>query len=122
LRANDWVFACEHFLRVELFLIAAKPDGLRAGNTVELIGPTKVSTIWRRLSERSATPRRSLPPHLRRVIMRILVLGSGVVGVTSAFYLAKAGHGVTVVDSQAASGMETSFANAGQVSPGYSAP
>jgi D-amino-acid dehydrogenase len=109
-------------LRVELFLIAAKPDGLRAGNTVELIGPTKVSTIWRRLPERSATPRRSLPPHLRRVIMRILVLGSGVVGVTSAFYLAKAGHEVTVVDRQAASGMETSFANAGQVSPGYSAP
>ena len=54
--------------------------------------------------------------------MRILVLGSGVVGVTSAFYLAKAGHEVTVVDRQAASGMETSFANAGQVSPGYSAP
>lgn len=54
--------------------------------------------------------------------MRILVLGSGVVGVTSAYYLAKAGHEVTVIDRQAAPGMETSFANAGQVSPGYSAP
>jgi len=54
--------------------------------------------------------------------MRILVLGSGVVGVTSAWYLAKAGHEVTVVDRQPAPGMETSFANAGQVSPGYSAP
>ncbi|WP_421990138.1 D-amino acid dehydrogenase [Roseococcus sp.] len=54
--------------------------------------------------------------------MRILVLGSGVVGVTSAWYLAKAGHEVTVVDRQPAAGMETSFANAGQVSPGYSAP
>jgi D-amino-acid dehydrogenase len=54
--------------------------------------------------------------------MRILVLGSGVVGVTSAWYLAKAGHEVTVVDRQPTPGMETSFANAGQVSPGYSAP
>ena len=54
--------------------------------------------------------------------MKVLVLGSGVVGVTSAYYLARAGHEVTVVDRQPAPGMETSFANAGQVSPGYSAP
>ena len=54
--------------------------------------------------------------------MRVLVLGSGVVGVTSAYYLARQGHDVTVVDRQPAAGMETSFANAGQVSPGYSAP
>ncbi len=54
--------------------------------------------------------------------MRVIVLGSGVVGVNSAWYLARAGHQVTVLDRQAAPGMETSFANAGQVSPGYSAP
>ncbi|PYD75285.1 D-amino acid dehydrogenase [Novacetimonas pomaceti] len=54
--------------------------------------------------------------------MKIIVLGSGVVGVTSAWYLAQAGHEVTVVDRQPAAGLETSFANAGQVSPGYSAP
>ena len=54
--------------------------------------------------------------------MHVLVLGSGVVGVTTAYYLAKAGHRVTVLDRQPAAGMETSFANAGQVSPGYSAP
>ena len=54
--------------------------------------------------------------------MHVLVLGSGVVGVTSAYYLARQGHDVTVVDRQPAAGMETSFANAGQVSPGYSAP
>ena len=54
--------------------------------------------------------------------MQVLVLGSGVVGVTSAYYLAKAGHDVTVLDRQPGAGMETSFANAGQVSPGYSAP
>lgn len=54
--------------------------------------------------------------------MHVIVLGSGVVGVTSAWYLSRAGHRVTVLDRQPAAGMETSFANAGQVSPGYSAP
>ncbi len=54
--------------------------------------------------------------------MKVVVLGSGVVGVTSAWYLAEAGHEVTVIDRQPGAGLETSFANAGQVSPGYSAP
>ncbi|WP_027857239.1 D-amino acid dehydrogenase [Marinobacterium jannaschii] len=54
--------------------------------------------------------------------MRIVILGSGVVGVTSAWYLAKEGHEVTVIDRQPSAALETSFANAGQVSPGYSAP
>ena len=54
--------------------------------------------------------------------MKVLILGSGVVGATSAYYLARAGHEVEVIDRQPAAGMETSFANAGQVSPGYSAP
>jgi D-amino-acid dehydrogenase len=54
--------------------------------------------------------------------MKVLVLGSGVIGVTSAYYLAKQGFEVTVIDRQPAVGLETSFANAGQISPGYSAP
>jgi len=54
--------------------------------------------------------------------MRVLVLGAGVIGVTAAYELAGAGHEVTVVDRQPAPAMETSFANAGEVSPGYSAP
>ena len=54
--------------------------------------------------------------------MHVMILGSGVIGVTNAYYLAKAGHKVTVIDRQSAAGMETSFANAGQISPGYSAP
>ncbi len=54
--------------------------------------------------------------------MRVLVLGSGVIGVTSAYYLAKAGVEVTVLDRQSAPAAETSFANAGQISPGYSTP
>ena len=54
--------------------------------------------------------------------MTILVLGSGVIGTTIAWYLAKAGHDVTVVDRQAGPALETSFANAGEVSPGYASP
>ncbi|HKU05843.1 MAG TPA: D-amino acid dehydrogenase [Bradyrhizobium sp.] len=54
--------------------------------------------------------------------MKVLILGSGVIGVTSAYYLARAGHEVTVVDRQAAPALETSFANAGEVSPGYASP
>ncbi|MBB4198002.1 D-amino acid dehydrogenase small subunit [Rhodoblastus sphagnicola] len=54
--------------------------------------------------------------------MKILVLGSGVVGTTTAYYLAKAGHEVEVIDRQAESARETSYANAGEISPGYSAP
>ena len=54
--------------------------------------------------------------------MKVLVLGSGVIGVSSAYYLAKKGFDVTVIDRQPAVGLETSFANAGQISPGYSAP
>lgn len=54
--------------------------------------------------------------------MKVVVLGAGVIGVTSAWYLAKAGHEVTVIDRQAAPALETSFANAGEISPGYASP
>lgn len=54
--------------------------------------------------------------------MRVIVLGSGVIGVTTAWYLARRGASVTVLDRQPGPGLETSFANAGQVSPGYSTP
>ncbi|HEY0846176.1 MAG TPA: D-amino acid dehydrogenase [Noviherbaspirillum sp.] len=54
--------------------------------------------------------------------MKIIVLGSGVIGTSTAYYLAQEGHEVTVIDRQPAAGLETSFANAGEVSPGYSAP
>ncbi|RKP52104.1 D-amino acid dehydrogenase [Trinickia fusca] len=54
--------------------------------------------------------------------MRVIVLGSGVVGVTTAYYLAREGHEVTVIDREASPALETSFANAGQISPGYAAP
>jgi D-amino-acid dehydrogenase len=54
--------------------------------------------------------------------VKVLILGSGVIGVTSAYYLAKSGHEVTVVDRQPKPALETSFANAGEVSPGYSSP
>src|SRR5271156_1840539 len=54
--------------------------------------------------------------------MRVVILGSGVVGVTSAYYLARAGHEVTVIDREAGPALQTSFANAGQISPGYASP
>lgn len=54
--------------------------------------------------------------------MKIVVLGAGVVGVTSAWYLAEAGHEVTVVDRRAQPGLETSFANGGQISAGHAEP
>lgn len=54
--------------------------------------------------------------------MHVIILGSGVIGVTSAYYLRKAGHDVTVIDRQPGAGLETSYANAGEVSPGYSSP
>jgi D-amino-acid dehydrogenase len=54
--------------------------------------------------------------------VKVIILGSGVIGVTTAYYLARAGHEVVVVDRQAEPAQETSFANAGEVSPGYSSP
>ncbi|WP_010489205.1 D-amino acid dehydrogenase [Pseudomonas sp. S9] len=54
--------------------------------------------------------------------MRVLVLGSGVIGTVSAYYLARQGFEVVVVDRQDGPALETSFANAGQVSPGYASP
>lgn len=54
--------------------------------------------------------------------MRVVILGAGVIGVTSAWYLAQAGHEVVVIDRQAGPALETSFANAGEISPGYASP
>jgi D-amino-acid dehydrogenase len=54
--------------------------------------------------------------------MKILILGSGVIGVTTAYYLAEAGREVEVVDRQPGPALETSYANAGEISPGYASP
>jgi len=54
--------------------------------------------------------------------MKIAILGAGVIGVTSAWYLARAGHEVTVLDRQDAAAMETSFANGGQISTSHAEP
>jgi len=54
--------------------------------------------------------------------MKVLVLGSGVIGTSIAYFLARDGHEVEVVERQSGAALETSFANAGEVSPGYSAP
>lgn len=54
--------------------------------------------------------------------MKITVLGAGVIGVTTAYYLAKSGHEVTVLERQSGPALETSYANAGEISPGYASP
>jgi D-amino-acid dehydrogenase len=54
--------------------------------------------------------------------MKVAILGSGVIGTTAAYYLARDGHEVTVVERQAGPALETSFANAGEISPGYASP
>ncbi len=57
-----------------------------------------------------------------RTHVKVLVLGSGVIGVTSAWSLSQAGHEVEVIDRQGGAALETSFANAGEISPGYASP
>jgi D-amino-acid dehydrogenase len=51
--------------------------------------------------------------------MKILVLGGGVIGITTAYYLARDGHDVTVIDRQPEAAAETSYANAGLLAPGH---
>jgi len=54
--------------------------------------------------------------------MKVIVMGAGVIGVTTAYYLAKQGAEVTVLDRQQGPGMETSYANAGELSYGMTSP
>ena len=54
--------------------------------------------------------------------MKVVVLGAGVIGVTSAWYLSQDGHDVTVYDRQPTAGLETSFANGGQISVSHAEP
>lgn len=54
--------------------------------------------------------------------MHVLILGAGVVGVTSAYYLARDGHEVTVIEAREGPGLETSFANGGQISASHAYP
>ena len=54
--------------------------------------------------------------------MKVVVLGAGVIGTTTAWALARQGAEVTVIERQPGAALETSYANAGQVSPGYSTP
>jgi D-amino-acid dehydrogenase len=54
--------------------------------------------------------------------MRVIVLGSGLLGVSSAYYLSRLGHEVTVLDRQASPAAETSFANGGQISVSHAEP
>jgi D-amino-acid dehydrogenase len=54
--------------------------------------------------------------------MKVLVLGAGVIGTSTAWYLSKLGHEVTVLDRREGAGLETSFANGGQISACHAEP
>src|SRR4051794_27446605 len=54
--------------------------------------------------------------------MKVIVLGAGVIGTTSAWFLAKSGHEVTVIDRRSGAALETSFANGGQISVSHAEP
>jgi len=101
---------------------------LTPGSLVELIGPHQslddvaadAGTIaYEILTQLSARYAREYGGALA---MRVAVLGGGVIGVTTAWYLLEAGHDVVVIDRQPGPALETSFANAGEISPGYALP
>ncbi|MFA9203921.1 MAG: FAD-dependent oxidoreductase, partial [Flavobacteriales bacterium] len=54
--------------------------------------------------------------------MKVIVLGAGVIGTTAAWFLQQKGYQVTVIDRQPAAGLETSFANGGQISVSHAEP
>ena len=72
-----------------------------------------IFSIWHPF--RTGSPANGIPMH-------DIVLGSGLLGVSSAYYLSQLGHDVTVVDRQASAAAETSFANGGQISVSHAEP
>src|SRR5437660_2484196 len=75
---------------------------------------------WRNTRKSSTTPRSRSSERGR--VMRVMVLGAGVIGTTSAYYLTKSGHEVEVVDRRSGPALATSFANAGGICPGFAGP
>src|SRR5262245_38754920 len=71
---------------------------------------------------RARRPRRSGHGAAKHRSVRIVILGAGVIGATTAYYLARDGHEVTVVERQSEAGRETSFANGGLVTPSMADP
>src|SRR5215510_12143169 len=94
-------------------------DSIRSGWAVNSSRPT-FTTRWRNTRKSSRTPRSRRSEH--GGVMQVMVLGAGVIGTSSAYYLAKAGHEVVVVDRRSGPALETSFANAGGICPGFAGP
>src|SRR4029077_19489946 len=77
------------------------------------------ATRWRNTIRSSRTPRSGSSEREQRRAMRVMVLGAGVIGTSCAHYLLKSGHDVVVLDRQGGPALETSFANAGGICPGF---
>jgi len=106
-----------------------RPARRRSASRIRRSGPR--SRAWIALRRRSASDwcsasrcRYSRPPHCSAdgAVMRVLVIGSGVIGTAVGYSLTPAGHEVEVVNRQPGPPLETSYAKAGAVSPGCSAP
>src|SRR5205814_9913759 len=82
------------------------------------MAPRTTTVCW----PRRWRSKRHCRPAWRPDIMRVAVVGAGIVGVTTAYELAVDGHEVTVFERQASVAAETSFANAGVIAPGYVTP
>ncbi|HWI14918.1 MAG TPA: FAD-dependent oxidoreductase, partial [Burkholderiales bacterium] len=78
--------------------------------------PGRVAALPRLSYERCGHASSQSQAHVVLSPMKVLVLGAGVIGVTSAWYLRRAGHSVTVVERREGPGLETSYANGGQIS------
>ncbi|MGO8800374.1 MAG: D-amino acid dehydrogenase [Roseiarcus sp.] len=85
-------------------------------------GPRGIQTGACRRLPAFRRARRARKPRAIEAAMKVTVLGAGVIGVSTAYYLNRAGHDVTVLDRQPGPGLETSYANAGEISPGYASP
>ncbi len=82
-------------------------------------GRPRPPAIMRTHGRSASAARRRIPS---RSAMNIIVLGAGILGVTSAWYLRRDGHDVTVIDRQPGAGLETSYANGSQISVSYAEP
>src|SRR5689334_9000321 len=92
---------------------AAEQGGINGSPSAPPAPPRGGRAVWCVRTPSGSFPLPGGPP------MRVAVIGAGVIGVTTAYELARDGHAVTVVDRRELPASETSYANAGMVAPGH---